>query len=121
MKKLMMLAVMAIASASVAMAQSGTGFPEVPSDPAAVPIVDCRSTHSRESGGTVRHRRSIRIAPVEEKEEQRLIANLISLCQKGGGQTAHPLFGLFLVRFEVNDILSIGHFPVMPLVRKAQV
>ena len=28
MKKLMMLAVMAIASASVAMAQSGTGFPE---------------------------------------------------------------------------------------------
>lgn len=40
---------------------------------------------------------------------------------KGGGQTAHPLFGLFLVRFEVNDILSIGHFPVMPLVRKAQV
>ena len=36
----MMLAVMAIASASVAMAQSGTGFPEVPSDPAAVPIVE---------------------------------------------------------------------------------
>ena len=28
MKKLMMVAVMAIATASVAMAQSGTGFPE---------------------------------------------------------------------------------------------
>ena len=40
MKKRMMTAVMAIASASVAMAQSGTGFPEVPSDPAAVPIVE---------------------------------------------------------------------------------
>lgn len=40
MKKLMMIAVMAVASASVAMAQSGTGFPEPPSDPAAVPIVE---------------------------------------------------------------------------------
>lgn len=36
----MMLAVMAIATVSAAMAQSGTGFPEVPSDPAAVPIVE---------------------------------------------------------------------------------
>lgn len=40
MKKLMMVAVMAIATASTAMAQSGTGFPEEPSDPAAVPIVE---------------------------------------------------------------------------------
>ena len=46
MKKIMMTAVMVIASASVAMAQSGTGFPEVPSDPAAVPIVESLAAHT---------------------------------------------------------------------------
>lgn len=40
MKKTMMIAVMAVASVGAALAQSGTGFPEVPSDPAAVPIVE---------------------------------------------------------------------------------